>query len=468
MEFGFFSIIPSVVTITLAIYTRKVVFSLFIGIFLGVFILYKFNPFLTYLGILDLCVSVFKEPSNTSTILFTVLIGGLIALLRDGGGVQGFVDWVDRRLSLRGGKKIYFYTFLTGMFLFIETNISILATTTIFRPLFEKFKLAKEKLALLADTTAAPICILIPFNAWGAFIISILISTGLSENTFIDLLSSIKYNFYPISILAITLISTIIGWDFKTMKNAYKNNIENQEDNLINVKNKYSHFSMTVVTLLTLILSTILFLSYTSYDLYPYEKADMELIDYIKYASGSSAVLYSITLSICVAMSMILIKKRGSIIKKSLSSGFKNMITPATIMFLAFGIGMICKELKTGIYVSRFLSESISKEYLLWVIFIISCLISFSTGTSWGTFAIMIPIALPLTLDTPFSIPMLLGAVLGGGIFGDHCSPLSDTSILSSIGSGCTHINHVRTQLPYAIFSAVITSLVYLIIGFNI
>lgn len=492
MNYEYWSVLPPLIAIILALKTKQVYLSLTIGIWIGWVIINQGNVLSASFDTLAAIVAVFDDPGNTRTIIFTLFIGALIALIQRSGGVDGFIHLVNNKL-LKAQKKheekgnhrtVQFLAALTGLLIFVESNISILTVGTLFRPIFDKLKLPREKLAYLADSSAAPACIILPFNAWGAYIMGLLIMQGF-DNPFGMLIQSIPFNFYPFITLIIVFATVAIGKDWGAMKKAMIRAAD--EGKLIadgatpmiadeiamlegkqGVKPRAINMILPIATMLLMMPCMLIF---TGWDQIK-STADSSFLSHaasaIGYGSGSISVLYSVTTAIVVAM--LLYKSQAllgirEMIDLSLK-GMGGMISLATIMVLAFAIGSLCKELGTGLYIAEVTRAWLSPSLVPAIIFITSCFIAFSTGTSWGTFAIMISIAVPMAQSLDTSVSLAIAAALGGGVFGDHCSPISDTTIISSMASASDHIDHVRTQVPYALVAGGVTTLLYLLIGF--
>ena len=485
-HYGFWSVVPPIVAIILAIGTRQVFVALFVGIFLGFIILQEGNILQGSLDSIEKIVDTFKDAGNTRTVIFTLLVGVLIAYIQRSGGVNGFILSVSKRLDTIQSKDehkkslyVRLFAVLVGMLIFVESNISILTVGTLFRPLFDKLKISREKLAYICDSTSAPSCILIPFNAWGAFIMSLLISQGLT-NPFELLYTSIAYNFYPIITICILVFVVVTNRDIFWMKKAERRvrvegkiiadgstPLVSEEITIIAPQEKKPHKAYNmIIPLFIMVISMPLFLLYTGVKNAP---ADMSLsiFDMVSYGSGSASVLYAVIVAITSSAILYLFQKIISF-QEMIDLSFKGMggmISMALLMVLAFTIGNLCKELGTGIYVAEITKSWLSPRFLPAIIFGVGSVIAFATGTSWGTFAIMIPIAVPLANSLGINIHIVLGAVLGGGVFGDHCSPISDTTLISSMASACDHIDHVKTQMPYALISAFIAFVLYIFVG---
>ena len=485
------SILPPVIAIVLAIRTKQVYISLLFGIWLGWMIVANFNPITGTLQTIEGLVEVFQDKASTRTILFSALVGALIIFIQRSGGVQGFIHWVNKVLQKyeersNGSNRviIQLFAWLTGVLIFVESSISSLTVGTLYRPVFDKLKIPREKLAYIADSSSAPSSILIPFNAWGAFIMGLLVKEGF-DNPFGTLLNSAAYNFYPMLALIMVVIIIVSKKDFGAMKKAEvraattgklhaDDAIPMVSDELTAVEAKVNikprAFNM-IIPIATMVFMMPFMLSFTGWESttisYPETTGLRKILLAIGAGSGSTSVLVAVIVAILV--SMILYKSQRIMgIKEMVDltlKGISEMMPLALLMLFAFAIGNICKELGTGPYVAEVSSAWLSPNLVPLIVFIVSCFIAFSTGTSWGTFAIMIAIAVPMAKAMDAHIYMTIAAALGGGVFGDHCSPISDTSIISSMASASDHIDHVRTQMPYALVGGGITALLYLLIG---
>lgn len=468
-DYGFWSLVPPILAIGLAIRTKQVVFSLSLGIFVGYLIIQKGDIFSGFLSTVSAFVDVFQSKGNTRTVVLTLIIGALIQLIKVSGGIDGFIAWVQKRLAnkknLKG--KIQASSALTGFLIFVESNISILTVGTIFRPLFDKHNIPREKLAYLADSSSAPSCILFPLNAWGAYIMGLLMMYE-NVNPFKTLLYSIPFNFYAILTLGFVFWLALSGKEYGPMKKLVESKAREQEEIVEEDQTGASSLLNMVIPISIMVLSMPFFLIYSGWDAALSGSFSEKIWNSIGNGSGSSSVLNACFLAFLSAAILYGFQKKITL-KSFFDESFKgmsDMLVMAILMVLAFAIGNLCKELGTGIYVSRVTSSWLIPEVAPALIFIISSFIAFSTGTSWGTFAIMISIAVPLSFSVDANLYLVMAAVLGGGVFGDHCSPISDTTLIASVASGCDHIDHVRTQLPYALFTGGIAVILYLITGF--
>ena len=489
MEYGFLSVIPPVVAIILALRTKQVYFALLFGIWFSWLIIKGWNPLDGTIAMIEGLVNVFKSEGNTRTIMFSALVGALLIFIQYSKGVEGFINILNKRLVKFEEKKSGFarvmvqvLAMFTGISLFVETSISSLTVGTLYRPIFDKLKIPREKLAYIADASSAPSSILIPFNAWGAFIMGLLLTQGI-EKPFAVMMASIKYNFYPLLAIVILFVVILSKKDIGLMKKAEKRTLETGE--LMNpnaipmVSDEVTSFPPKegiqakaynmIVPLLVMVFMMPINLIYTGWN------AVKESSSFLNHASqaigegsGSSSVLYAVIASILVAIVMYMVQ--GILNPKEAINltlkGISELMPLALLMLLAFAIGDACKELETGVYVANVTKSWLSVELLPAFVFLISSFIAFSTGTSWGTFAIMLAISIPMATIHGADITIVVAATLGGGIFGDHSSPISDTSIISSMASASDHIDHVKTQMPYALIGGTISTILYLIVGF--
>lgn len=468
-SYGWLSILPPVLAILLSIKTRQVFISLFTGIWVGWLIMGHWHPFSSTAMAIDSLINVFQSPGNTKVIIFSALVGSLIALTQTSGGVQGFVDYVLSKKWMKSTRNAQLLAWILGVIIFIESSIKILIVGTTCRPIFDKLKISREKLAYIADSTSAAVCMLIPLNAWGALIIGLLTAQNIENPTQI-LIQSIGFNFYAIITVIMVLLITLFKWDFGKMKKAEIRTQNGKilsdgaqpmmDENIIEMELSKDAKPKARNMLVPIIAMTL----FMPVALYVTGNGD------ITQGSGSTSVLWSVLLSILIAAIMYKVQKIMNLqeLMDTIIKGAGGMISLAILMILAFSLGDTCKILGTGKYIAGVTSGFIHPGLIPLLIFLVSSFVAFSTGTSFGTFALMMPFAISFYNILGLNLPLLVSAVLGGGVFGDHCSPISDTTIVSSMASACDHIDHVNTQLPYALIAATISSLFYLIFGFLI
>ncbi len=466
--YGWLSILPPLLAIFLAIKTKHVYISLIVGIWLGWTILQGWNPLSGLFQTVNALIAVFKDEDNTRVVLFSAMIGAIITFTQYSGGMKGFVDWVVGRGLVRDRKSAGVMAWFLGFIIFIESSICVLVSGAVTRPIFDKLKISREKLSYILDSTSAPKCVLIPLNAWGAYVIALLATQGV-ENPVRHLVSSMAFNFYAILALLLVVFVVLTGKDFGPMKEAERRVREDNKllrdgaeplisDDVVMMDEKKGVKPRALNMLLpvgTMVLMMPIVLLITG-------KGNL------MEGSGSTSVLWSVIAGLVVGA--VAYRAQGLMRTREITDifmkGVGGLIPLASLMILAFAIGDTCDALGTGPFVAQAAKSTLPSGVIPALVFLISCFIAFSTGTSWGTFAIMIPIAVPMINLIGLHPGLIVAAVLGGGVFGDHCSPISDTTIISSMAAAADHIDHVRTQLPYAFTAAGFALLFYLIFGF--
>lgn len=458
-EPNFLSLVPSVLAIVLAISTRQVIISLAIGIWIGNCLLFEVNP-MSGLGFgIDSIIKVFEDSADTRVILFTLIIGGLIATIEKLGGVRGFIVFLESKAWVDRPIKAKWLAYLTGVFIFIESNITLLVAGSISRPLFDKYKIAREKLAYIIDSTSAPICIMIPLNAWGALVIS-LISSNDIENPMQIFIYAIPFNLYPIIVVLFSAV--VILWDINIgpMREAQertKNRIV--LDSSLNTpfergteEGDRARYMLAPIAAMVLSMPIGLYITGSG-----------NIIE----GSGSVSVLWSVLIALLVLWMLAFSDRRCSVddLMKMFLKGAGGFLPIAMILLFALALGDIANSLGTGAYVAELAQGAIPLTLMLPLLFILSSGIAFSIGSSWGTFAIMIPLAIQISIGLDSLPALFLAAVLSGAVFGDHASPISDTTVVASMASGTDHIEHVRTQLPYAVISAGMAAIGFYLVG---
>jgi Na+/H+ antiporter NhaC len=489
-HFGFWSLLPPVIAIILAIKTRQVFISLLFGIWMGWVILSGGNFFHGTLNTIQALVDVFKDAGNTRTIMFSSLVGALIAYVQRSGGVEGFISRVNSFLHKLEQKRhsnsrrtVQLLAWLTGFVIFVESSINVLTVGSIFRPIFDRLKIPREKLAYIADSISAPTCILIPLNAWGAYIMGLLIAQGI-ENPFAAMIRVYPLNFYPIFAMLIVLVVILSQKDIGPMRKAETRArtegkvirdgatpmISSEIISMEKSEKATPRASNMIIPIAVMVLMMPVGLIYTGWS----QVENIETLPFFEkifYAlgqgSGSTAVLWAVLTALLVGGIMYRVQKIFKLpdLIDLTFKGVGGLIPLALLMMLAFAIGKVCRDLGTGIYVAQVSKAWLSPALVPFIVFLVAGFIAFSTGTSWGTFAIMIPIGVQMAQIMDASIYLTIAAALGGGVFGDHSSPISDTTIISSMASASDHIDHVKTQLPYALFAGAIAATLYLIAG---
>ena len=453
---GWLTILPQIVAIGIVLWRREVVLALLAGIFTSELLLLidatDSSLLMAPIETIERVVNVFSSADSTRILMFSLIIGCLIAYLRHSGGVTALVEWFINRGVTKTKKQAGLLSFGIGIVLFVESNLSVITAGILSRGLYDKFALSRERLAYVIDSTSAPVCILILINGWGAVALANLQANGL-ENAETTLIGTIFYNFYAWIALAIVLYTILSDKLHGPLKEC-----EAQKQKEVGQKTEpefpASKKRFMVVPLFALISLIFVFMYWTG---------DGE----IRSGDGSKSILYATVLSCIVAYVMMLSSGRFTHIKL-VEIGFKGMnelLQLVSIVLLSLALGASLKVLGTGAFVAGIASESLPVIMIVPMLFIASSIMAFSTGTSWGTFALMIPIGVPLIQILGLPPAFVISAILGGGVFGDHCSPISDTTMISSIASGCTLLDHVRTQLPYALVGGGLTFVAYIITG---
>ena len=462
----FISVLPPLLAIVLAIWSKQVYLSLAGGVWLGWTILEGWNPLSGLATGISATVDVFTDPAETEVLLFTLVVGALIATVAASGGVRGFVRWLEERDWVRGAKGAQLLAWGTGVVIFIESNITVLVAGSVARPLIDRYRVSREKLAYLIDSTSAPICVLIPLNAWGAYNLGILEGLGVG-NALTVFVQAIAFNFYSILAVGIALATVVLRWDIGPMKKAEARTRAGQmlwpdstpmiDEGVLSPPPREGVTPLgrnMVIPIVAMVLMMPVGLYITGAG---------SLVD----GSGSTSVLWAVMVGLAVAW-LLLIAQRAFTIHELMEVALKGaggLVPLALILLLALALKDVASALGTGIYVAQVTAGVLPPVVFLPLVFLVAAGIAFSTGTSWGTFAIMLPIAVPAAATLGLPLAPFVAASLSGGIFGDHCSPISDTTIISSMAAATDHIDHVRTQLPYALLGGAGATVCFAILG---
>ncbi len=448
------SVIPPILAIVVVLWRKEVIVALLIAIFSAELLQLTFSwiaPGPATLNTIERIVGVFNSPDNARLLLFSLLIGALLAFIRVSGGVAAMVASLTRRGIARSGRSAAVLTSGVGVVVFVESNLSVLTAGILSRGLFDKFGLSRAKLAYIIDSTSAPVCILILLNAWGAFVLVLLNQYDLGQTPAEVLWGTVVFNFYAILTLVTVFATAATGRYFGPLARSKAGvGVDvHLEEEIEATKPSYM-----VVPLLVMIVGMIGFMIYTG---------DGELAK----GSGSKSVLYATALAALVAYLLMLLRGGFEHIRlvKIAFQGMGDLLPLVAILLLAIALGASLNEMGTGAYIAQLVAGNLPSFLIPAMLFLAGALISFSTGTSWGTFAILIPLGMPLAISLDLPPSLCLAAILGGGVFGDHCSPISDTTAVSAIASGCDLLEHVRTQLPYALTMGALALLLYLIAG---
>ncbi len=455
MEYGIYSVAVPLFTIFLAIITKDVVISLMSGIFAGELLLNDLDPFRAFTAVMDGIVALFAEGWITKTLIFILLVGSIIRILNDSGATSRFVNYLTQKSRhIDSPKGVMFLAYFIGVVIFIESSITSMVAGTVAKPLCDKNGVSRAKLAYICDSTSAPVCSLIPLNGWGALLLGLILAAIESHTIEGDavslLIASIPLNFYAIFTLIVVLVMIIFDFEIGPMRHSKALPYTADRDE----KNRVFSLWQMLLPLLVMILTVPVALYITG-------KGD------ILKGSGSTSVYYAVIISLIFTYFYFVLTKtmKHKAYFHSLYQGIGEMIPVLIIMILALFIGKVIGDLGTAKYLSHLLNGNISPIIVPCLIFLIASIISFSTGTSWGTFSIMMPIALSLGGTMHLDLPLVIAAVISGGIFGDHASPISDTTIIASMSAGCDHIEHVNTQIPYALIAGALAAIAFLLFG---
>ena len=497
-KFGIWTLIPPLVAISLAFITKNVIVSLVIGIMSGGFILNISgnNPFMalfySFLDLIQRAVNSLADPWNAGIILQVLAIGGVINLVGKMGGAKAIAEALSKRA--KSAKSAQIITWVAGLLVFFDDYANSLIIGPMMRPVTDKMKISRERLAFIIDATAAPVAGIAIISTWIGLEVGLIGSAfdsiGVETNAFGVFLNTIPFRFYNILILGFIVITALLLKDFGPMRKAEIEcrrgglNLSSNED--IN-KELSKHDELeplpgvklsvwnAIIPIGALILGALFAFYYSGYtaimggedsaviQLMQNSPASFDAIkEAFSNADASVALFQSAFFAGLVAIIMGVAKKIFTL-SQALDiwvDGMKTLIITGVILICAWSLSSVIKELGTAKYLIQLLSGSLPPFILPSLIFVLGAIISFATGTSYGTMGILMPLAIPLAYSINPDMSYVIvatSAVLTGAIFGDHCSPISDTTILSSMGAGCNHIDHVRTQMPYAIFVAVIT-----------
>lgn len=467
IETGFVSIFPPLIAIVLALITKEVYSALFIGVFSGmlIYVIAAHEPFIAvFAHMFDMMAE--KIADNSYMIIFLALLWAVITLVGRSGGMAAYGRWAQKKLKSK--RSTLLATALLGVLIFIDDGFNCLTIGTVMRPVYDRQRISREKLAYIIDATAAPVCIIAPVSSWAVAVASEISQTE-GFNIF---LSTIPYNLYALLTLAMVLYISLSGKDFGKMKKA-----ESEAEHTVApeiAENSGAPDSRNagrvidlVLPIAVLVICAVLGMAYVGgfFRGVPFSQAIGE-----NPTAGLSLGAFA---GLVTAFAMYIPRKIVSAKEfiDSIVRGISSIIPPMLILILSWSLGGVCRQMiGTGQFISGFVSASQFPLGLLpFIVFVIAALMSFSMGTSWGTFGMLIPIVTMIcsSAGAESVLVPVLGATLAGSVYGDHCSPISDTTILASTGAQCRHIRHVETQIPYATLVAAVCAVGYLIIGFT-
>lgn len=483
---GILSILPPLLAIGLAILLRQVIISLFAGIWLGAVFIYNYDILGGIYRVLDhFVVNALSTPSHIMIIIFTMMFGGLVGIISRNGGTIGIANVITRYAkTARGGQ---FSTWILSFMIFFDDYANVLIRGNLMRPITDKLKISREKLSYLVDTGAAAVASTFFISTWIGYQVGLIergiVQISWAEDAYSVFLHSIPYFFYPIISLFFALFITLTGRDFGPMLSAERRSrfegklirdgaeiSKDLTDSDVLDMDKPARWYNGIIPVITVLVVACFGLYYTGVqNLQEAGETTYKLGDIIGNSDSYAALIWA-SFSGCLVGIIMTVSQRIMKLKEAVDAwfhGLKSMLLAVVILILAWSIGMVTEELNTADYLVQVLREVLDPRWIPVLTFIIAALVAFATGTSWGTMAILMPIVIPLGytlgvdagLEVAQKTTILYGtvsSVLAGAVFGDHCSPISDTTILSSMASACDHIDHVRTQLPYALVVAFI------------
>lgn len=423
------------------------------AVLVGEFIMADFNPLNTLILATDRFSALLSEGWVLKTLAFAVMVGSVMSLIERSGGVNALVHELSVKRSLVKTKRgALIPSFIAGIVVFIESSITSLVAGAVGRPFCDRYGISRAKLAFVCDSTSAPVCSLIPLNGWGALLLGLIggqIAAGLiAGESAVWLIQSVAFNFYAFAALIVTFTAVWFELDIGPMRHAAitppDNKYEDPDGNI----------GFFVWPIVWMIGGVIMCMFITGNG------------DIFK-GSGSTSIFYTLLITLVLMWGYYRFNNALSTpaFLATALSGARTMIPIALILLFAFAIGGVSSDMEVGRYLASFIGDYLPSAYLAGAIFVLSALIAFATGTSWGTFSIMIPIAVPLAVGLDAPVALAMGAAISGGVFGDHCSPISDTTIISAMASGCSVQEHTRTQLPYALIAAGFAFVLFILFG---
>ena len=467
VEKTFWALLPSLIAIVLALITKEVYSSLFIGIVTGALFWAKFNPVKTLNHVFeDGIVSVTSDSWNVGILVFLVILGMMVQLMNATGGSRAFGEWASSHVKSRVGVQIA--TILLGCLIFIDDYFNCLTVGSVMKPVTDKEKISREKLSYLIDATAAPVCIIAPISSWAAAVSGFVEG----ENGMSIFIKAIPYNFYALFTILMMLVIVKFNISYGPMKK-YEEQAKTKEywDKVLSSDKKVEEVSEKgkvidmVIPIILLIVCCTVGMIYTG----GFFKGE-SFIDAFANSDASIGLVLGSSVALIITMIFYLIRRVITFDKcmDCLPEGFKQMVPAILILTFAWSLKAMTDNLGAAEYVAGVVKGSASgfQLFLPAIIFLIAIGLSFATGTSWGTFGILIPIVVNCFQQTDAKMMIIsISACMAGAVCGDHCSPISDTTIMSSAGAQCVHIRHVETQLPYAMTVAAVSFVTYIVAG---
>ena len=465
----FWALVPPIVAIVLALITKEVYSSLFVGIVVGGLFYsgFSFEGTLTHI-FNDGFVAVLSDAYNVGIIIFLVILGAMVCLMNRAGGSAAFGRFAKEKIKSRAGAQLA--TIALGVLIFIDDYFNCLTVGSVMRPVTDEHKVSRAKLAYLIDATAAPVCIIAPISSWAAAVSGFVEG----EDGFSLFISAIPYNFYALLTILMMILLVTFKLDFGPMKkyeeNAIAGNLftnqeeEKEESTYINTKGKVIDL---IIPIATLIICCVIGMIYSG--------GFFDGTDFITSFSNCDASVGLALGSICALIITVIVYLIRRVLTFSdcmecIPAGFKAMVPAILILTFAWTLKAMTDSLGAKEFVAAAMEQSAGSfmNFLPAIIFLVGCFLAFSTGTSWGTFGILIPIVVAVFAGSNHELMIIsISACMAGAVCGDHCSPISDTTIMASAGAQCKHVNHVSTQLPYAIVAAAVSFVTYIVAGFT-
>lgn len=488
---SFLSLLPPLIAIVLALLLRQVVVSLFAGVFLGAMISAGFDPFAGLLRTVDhYLVDALASRDHASIMIFTLLLGGMTGIISRAGGAGGVVNLLGR--LARNARSCQMAVWAMGLVIFFDDYANSLLVGSSMRPLCDRLKVSREKLAYIVDSTSAPVAAVAIFSTWiGAevgLIRDAFLTVGYEGDAYLSFLKSIPYRFYPLMTLVFGFMVAASGRDFSMMRRAEQRARSGGglarpgattmwdmgAEELRPLADRPQRWTTAAVPVFTVLVTAFAGLYLDGSSTLARDGIEAAGLGAALGAADSYRVLLWASLLGCLSAALMALGRRILSLRETVDSmmgGARAMLTALVVLMLAWSLGQVCSDLGTADYILSLTGDAIDPRFLPALIFIISGVVSFATGTSWGTMSILIPLAIPLAvkMTAASGFPpaeaetVLLGviaSVLAGSVFGDHCSPISDTTILSSMAASCDLVDHVRTQLPYALLVGVVALVV--------
>lgn len=473
----FWALVPAVVAIVLALITKEVYSSLFLGIIMGALFFTGFHPVAAFeMVVKDGFVGVLSDSYNVGILIFLVVLGSIVALLNKSGGSKAFGEWASKNIKTKTGALLA--TWFFGVLIFVDDYFNCLTVGSVMRPVTDKYKVSRAKLAYIIDATAAPVCIIAPISSWAAAVSGFVEG----EDGLALFIKAIPYNYYAILTMVFIVLTTILGINFGKMREC-----EKAADNgdlffgqqVVNKETTYNEEKILgpgkvidlVIPIIALVALCIVGLIYSGGFFTAGEDGFSNFVVAFSNADASVGLALGSVLALLLTIIYYTIKRVLAFtdIMSCLVEGFKNMVPAILILTFAWTLKAMIDSLEAKAFIDAIVRSNVANFSILLpaIIFLLGAGISFATGTSWGTFGILIPIVVYILSSIDPTLMIIgISAAMAGSVFGDHCSPISDTTIMSSAGAQCEHLLHVSTQLSYAAYVAVISFICYIVAGF--